>query len=160
MLVMCERWVGDGERLPHIDPKFLWPKQHFFLILLDCSTGVTEGPSLLSGAGSHSAGIVSPTATGTLTRTDSNFASNSNWPKPSVAPGYIIVWHTPASCGRTHLHRIQPCLQVKVILRYLRPYAPVSALPLIYTGASLEWRLVRGPICYTRTSAQRLIYRK
>ena len=40
MLVMCERWVGDGERLLHIDPKFLWPKQHFFLILLGCSTGV------------------------------------------------------------------------------------------------------------------------
>ena len=28
MLVMCERWVGDGDRLLHIDPKFL-----FFLIL-------------------------------------------------------------------------------------------------------------------------------
>ena len=33
---------------------------------------------------------------------------NCNWnltdsPKPSVAPGYIIVWRPPASCGRTHL---------------------------------------------------------
>ena len=76
---------------------------------------VAEGPSPLSGAGSHSAGILSPTATGTelkLTRTD--------YPKPSVAPGYIIVWHPPASCGRTHLHRIQPRPQVKVIFRYLR----------------------------------------
>ena len=27
-------------------------------------------------------------------------ASNSNWLKPSVAPGYIIVWLTLASCGR------------------------------------------------------------
>ena len=25
MLVVCERWVGDGDRLPHIDPKFFWP---------------------------------------------------------------------------------------------------------------------------------------
>ena len=33
MLVVCERWVGDGDRLPLIDPKFFWPLQHFFRIL-------------------------------------------------------------------------------------------------------------------------------
>ena len=33
MLVVCERWVGDGDRLLHIDPKFFWPYQHFFRIL-------------------------------------------------------------------------------------------------------------------------------
>ena len=37
------------------------------------------------------------------------------------APGYIIVLRTPAS----------------------------AVLPLIYTGASLDWRLGRGSICYT-----------
>ena len=42
-------------------------------------------------------------------------ASNINSLKPSVAPGYIIVWCTPASCRCTYLHRIQPRLQVKVI---------------------------------------------
>ena len=66
-----------------------------------------------------------------------------NWLNPSVAPGYIIVWCPPASCGRTHLHRIQPRPQVKVIFRYLRPDAPV-----IYTGSSLNWRLGRGSIYY------------
>ena len=72
-----------------------------------------------------------------------------NWPNPSVAPGYIIVWHPPASCELTHLHRIQPRPQVKVIFRYLRADAPVSAVPLlIYAGASLNWRLSRGSICY------------
>ena len=70
-------------------------------------------------------------------------------PKLSVAPGYIIVWCPPASCGNTHLHRIQPCLQVKVIFRHPRLVAPVSALPLIYTGASLDWRLGRRLICNT-----------
>ena len=44
---------------------------------------VTESPSPLSGAGSHSAGILSPTV----------FNSNWNCPKPSVVPGYIIVSH-------------------------------------------------------------------
>ena len=45
---------------------------------------VTEGPSLLSAAGSHS-GILSPTDS------NCNWNSNSNSLKPSVAPGYIIV---------------------------------------------------------------------
>ena len=65
-----------------------------------------------------------------------------NWPKPSVAPGYIIVWRPPASCGHTYLHQIQPHPQLEVIFRYLRPDAPV-----IYTGASLDWRLGGGSIC-------------
>ena len=69
--------------------------------------------------------------------------------KPSVAPGYIIVWYPPASCGRTHLHRIQPRPQFKGIFRYLRPDAPVFAVVLlIYTGASLDWWLCQGSICY------------
>ena len=85
-----------------------------------------------------------------------NCNSNSNWlcnwPKPSVAPGYIIVCRPPASCGRMHLHQIGPRPQVKVIFRYLRPGAPVSVVHLlIYTGASLNWRLGRGSIYYKFT---------
>ena len=48
--------------------------------------------------------------------TDSN--SNWNWPKPSVAPGYIIVSCPPAS----------------------------AVPPLIYTGASLDWQFGRGSV--------------
>ena len=82
-----------------------------------------------------------PTTTGTRTRTDK--------PKPSVAPGYIIVCRSRASCGRTHLHRIQRHPQVKVIFRYLRPDAPVSLFSCLFsTGASFDWRLGRGSICY------------
>ena len=44
--------------------------------------------------------------------------SNWNWSKPSVEPGYIIVLHPPAS----------------------------AVPPLIYTGASLDWRLDWGSI--------------
>ena len=74
----------------------------------------------------HLVPLLTPTATGTWT--DSNCNCNSNSLKPSVAPGYIIVWHPPASCGHTHLHRIQPRPQVKVIFRYLRLDAPVLLL--------------------------------
>ena len=62
---------------------------------------------------------------------------NSNWPKPSVAPGYIIVLRSPASCGHTHLHRIQPRPQVKVIFRYLRPDSPVSLFSCLFTQVHL-----------------------
>ena len=98
---------------------------------------VTEGPSPLSAAGTHSAGILSPTGT--------------DWLQPSVASGYIIVLRSLAYCG---------CM--------LLPPSPNSttstgqgdipisstgctcfaALLLIYTGASLDWRLGRGPISY------------
>ena len=55
---------------------------------------------------------------GILSPTDSNSNWNWNWPKPSVAPGYIIVLCPPAS----------------------------NVLPLIYTGASLDWWIGRGSI--------------
>ena len=63
--------------------------------------------SSLSASGSHF-GILSPTGSN----------SNRNWPKLSVARGYIIVSRPPGS----------------------------AVPPLIYTGASLDWRLGRGSI--------------
>ena len=59
-----------------------------------------------------------------------------------VAPGYIIVWHPPASCGR-HICTQFNTFTVNVIPWYLRPDAPV-----IYTGTFLIWQLGRGLICY------------
>ena len=57
----------------------------------DAQPGVSEGPSPLSGAGSHSAGIISPTATRThcleLTETDSN---SLNW-QQLTHPSHL--WH-------------------------------------------------------------------
>ena len=115
-----------------------WPKVPLNIALLShlgwaAQPWVTEGPSPLSGTGSHYS-ILSPTATGTA----------SNWlTKLSVAPGYIIVWCPPASCGYTYLHRIQPCPQVKVIFQYLWLDAPVL---------SLDWQLSRGSICNNASS--------
>ena len=70
----------------------------------------------------------------------SNFDWNwtwPDWPKPYVVPGYIIVWHPPASCGRTHLHRIQPRPQVKVIFWYPWPDAPASLFFRLFTQVHL-----------------------
>ena len=64
-------------------------------------------------------------------------ASNSNWLKPSVAPGYIIVWRPTVSCGHTRLYRIQQHPQVSVIFWYLRPDTPASTVPLLITQVHL-----------------------
>ena len=107
MLVVCERWVGDGDRLLHIDPSSSDNSSTSFSSWLGLlNRGSLRAKRPLSAAGSHF-GILSPT--------------DSNWLEPSRAPGYIIVSRTPAS----------------------------AVLPLIYTGASLDWRFVRGSICYT-----------
>ena len=97
---------------------------------------ITEGPSPLSVVGSHSAGILSSTGT--------------DWPKLSVAPGYIIAWRLPTSWGRTHL---QPSPNSTTstgqgdIPISSTGYTCFAVLPLIYTCASLDWRLGRGLIC-------------
>ena len=44
-----------------------------------------------------------------------------------VAPGYIIVWHPPASCERCICTQFNP-FTVKVISWCLRPDSPVSRL--------------------------------
>ena len=113
MLVVCERWAGDGDRLLRIDPSYSDHSSTSFASWLGLlNRGSLRARSPLSAAGSHF-GILSPT--------DTN--SNWNWPKPSVEPGYIIVWHSPAS----------------------------AVLPLIYTGTSLDWRLGRESKCYRWT---------
>ena len=69
-----------------------------------------------------------PSATGSqfsiLSPTDSNW----NWPKPSVAHGYIIVLCPPAS----------------------------TVPPLIYTGASLDWQLGWGSV-YNKIDGQDML---
>ena len=106
---MCERWVGDGDRLLHIEPSsFDHSSTSFSSWLRLLNRGSLRAQSPLSAAGVHF-GILSPT--------------DSNWLEPPRAPGYIIVLRTPAS----------------------------AVLPLIYTGASLDWRLGRGSICYIIT---------
>ena len=83
----------------------------------------------------------------------SNWKCNwlTDWPKPSVAPGYIIVWHPTASCGRTHqppsLNSTTSTGQGDIPIS-LTGCTCFAVLLLIYTGASLDWRLGRGLIGY------------
>ena len=104
---------------------------------LGCSTVGHWGPK----ANYSHAGILSP-----------NWLQRQlelNWLKPSVAPDYIFVWRPPASCGRTHLP-----LSPNSTTSTGQGDIPISStgctcftvLPLIYTGASLDWRLGRRSI--------------
>ena len=51
-----------------------------------------------------------------------------------VAPGYIIVWHTPGSCERRICTQFNPST-VKVIPWYLRPDEPV---PWLTAGSNVN----------------------
>ena len=98
MLVMCERWAGDGDRLQHIDPKFL-------------STSSSFCWAAQPGSWGHKPSVWRWLLLRHLVPNcnwNSNSDCNSNWTLPvpnsnklksSVAPSYIIVWHPPVSCG-------------------------------------------------------------
>ena len=117
-----------------------------FAFWLGCSTVGHWGPKALClplDLTTASCPQLIPTATGT----------DSNWLKPSVAPGYIFVWHPPASCGRTHLPP-SPNSTTSTgqgdILISSTGCTCFADLLLIYTGASLDWRLGRGSIRYRK----------
>ena len=127
--VMYKRWVGDGT---------------------DCHILT---PSSSAGLLNYGSWGPKPSVWNwfSLWHLIANWNCNSNWTdsnwlpprtptelKPSVAPGYIIVWHPPASCGRTHLHRIQP-------VHRSRWYSGIFDRMHLF----LDWRLGWGSICYS-----------
>ena len=141
MLVVCERWVGDGGQTATY-----WPNVLLTIAALLSHSGwaaqpwVTEGPP--SAAGSQF-GILSPT--------DPN--CNWNWLTQAVCGTWLHNCPmSPASCGRTHLPP-----SPNSITSTGQGDIPISStgctcftvLPLISTGASLDWRFGRGSICNT-----------
>ena len=112
---LCVRGELETEqRLQHIDPQLFWLLQHFFLVLLGCSTGGPWGPSSQSGAGSH-VGILSPKLWLQLTRTSCGtrlynclmstcflWASHLHPIQPVHSQGYPLISLTGCTC---YLHR-------------------------------------------------------
>ena len=146
MLVVCETWVGDGDRLLHIDPKFF------------------SRPSSSSWQGCSTVG---------------------HWgPKPSVWSWFSLCRHPISNCDWNWIGTHSSRLWHLVILLFDTHLLPVgvricnefnhvhgsrwysdiftrftcfAVLLLIYTGASLDWRLGRGSICYTMKPKRKLI---
>ena len=117
--IICERWIGDWKELQHIYPH---------PTLLAITAFLSRSPGLLNRW------LWGPASA----RTWFSFQHLvSNWSDFLSYPGYIIIWHPPASCGVTIRTQFYPST-VKVIPRYVRLDAPV-----IYTGAFLIWQLGR-----------------
>ena len=102
--IICKRWVGDWTELQHIDsPQHFWLQQHFFPVLLNCSTGGLGAHPLL-GHGSHSS-ILSPTdlnflspglynnLTSTYFLRASQFALNSTLRQSRLSPNIFDRMH-------------------------------------------------------------------
>ena len=83
-----------------------------FASWLGCSTVGHWGPKTL-----RLPLVLTPASCPQLTPIATGTGTDLNWLKPYVAPGYIFVWHPPASCGRMHLHRIQPRPQLNIFDR-------------------------------------------
>ena len=129
---LCVRGELETETDCHIlTPSSFDYSSTSFAFWLGCSTVGPEGPNPLSGAVSHS-GILSPTGTATRTPTD-----------PSCLWQLFDVHMLPVGvriCTEfNHVHRSRWYSNILDRMHLL--------LPLIYTGASLDWRLGRGPIC-------------
>ena len=92
---MCERWVEDWTKTATYWPLLFWLWQHFFPILLGCSTG-SWGPSFYWVLFS-------------LPELEHWLQTLIfNWSKLPVALGYITIRLPPASCERHISHSIQP----------------------------------------------------
>ena len=87
--VVCERWVGDWIDCIILTLSSSDYSSTSFSFCWAAQPGVTEGPSPLLGADSHCLKLQLE-----LQLPDSNSL------ELFVAPGYIIVWYTPASHGR------------------------------------------------------------
>ena len=116
--VMCKRWVGD------------WTDSN----ILTLSSSAFSSTSFL---------FYWATQPGVLKASWFSLQHlYSNSLNLSVAPGYIIVWNPPASCGRYICTQFNPST-VKFIPWYLWP-----DVPIMNTGASLIWQFGRGSVCY------------
>ena len=109
---LCERWVGDWTNCNILTPSsFVFSSTSFsFCWAVQSRSWWTIALCWVL--------VLSPASY--LQLTD----SNSELP---VAPGYIIVWHPPASCERRICTQFNPST-VKVMPWYLRPDAPVPWL--------------------------------
>ena len=130
-----------------------WPQVLLAIAaLLSHSAGLLnrgpEGPSPLSGAGSHN-GILSPTATGTRTVT----ATRTELCLPRSPTNSNHLWHLIITCflWASHLHRIQPSTGKGDILISLNGCSCflidglvegqyVTNIVLVYFLVTLYWR--------------------
>ena len=97
------------QRLQHIDPQFLRLLQHFFLVLLGCSTGGPECPALFWELVLTASNCNKPTPTNwtscrtelyhCLTSTCFLWTSNLHPVQPIHSQGYTLISSTGCTCS-------------------------------------------------------------
>ena len=126
MLVVCERWVGDGDRLIHNDPKF------FFLLLARVAQPWdTEGlkPSVCRWVSIRH-----------LVPNWLQLQLELELTKPSVAPGYIIVWLPPASAVLRFFTQVYLLIDGSVEGQYVTFSCSLSVL-FVSNGWLMRWAI-------------------
>ena len=114
--VVCGKWVGDWTDCNILTPSSSDYSSTSFSFCWAAQPGVLRAQALCWEL--------------VLTASNCNSNFKCNWlqlTQLSVAPGYITVWHPPASFECRICTEFNPST-VKVISGYLRPDAPVSRL--------------------------------
>ena len=142
VLVVCERWVGDGDRLLHIDPKFFWLSSTSSHPGWATQPWVTESPSPLQAVLMlASCPQLTPTATGTELKLTLTQAACGTW-LYNCLTSTCFLW-AYASAPNSTTSTGQGDIPIS------STGCTCFAVLLIYTGASLDWRHGRGSISYT-----------
>ena len=128
--VVWVRWVGDGTDCNILTPSSYDYSSTSFSFCWAAQPGVTEGRK--------------PSAWSWFSLRRTATATDSNSPKLSVAPGYIIVWHSPASCGRRICTELNPSTGQGDIFDLMHLF--------------LDWRLGRRSIYYISTPQTMILF--
>ena len=119
--VVCERWVGDWTDCNILTPSSSDYSSTSFSFWWAAQPGVLRAQA----------------PCWKLILIPSNCNSNTNKLTPTLVPGYIIVWHPPASCGRRICTEFNPSTCQGDIFDRIHLF--------------LDWRLRRRSVCYKNT---------
>ena len=133
MFLVCERWVGDGTDCHILTPSSSVLLQNFFLILLDCSTGVQRAQTLCLALA-----LTTASCPQLRLKLELNSACLELQLTQTVCGTRLYNCLTPTCfLWASHLHRIQP-------VHKSRWYSDNFDRMHLF----LDWLLGRRSICY------------
>ena len=146
ILFMCERWVGDGDRLLYSDQKVI-----LTIAALLSHPGRAPQPWIIEGRKPSVCKLI--LALAPCSPTDSNCNWNANWLPQAVCCTWLYNCLTPtcflwanASGPNSTTSTSQGDIPISSTV-----CTCFAVLLLIYIGAFLYWRLGRESICYNHS---------
>ena len=144
MLVVCERWDGDRDRLLHIDPKFFWPQQHFFRLL----TGLLYRGSVRAQA-LYLELVLTPLAF--CPQLELEFELPDCFELTQAVCGTWLYNFLTSTCF-LWAYASAPNSNTSTGQRWYSDIFDRMHLFRCFTGVSLDWWLSQGSICYISLS--------